>query len=76
MLGPAERMNVSLHSIGRDAPFTRHTHVSHQVLWASEGVLAVSTESADWILPPSRALWIPAGLPHETSSSSVVVTGC
>jgi len=26
------------------------------------------TSDATWVLPPTRALWIPAGLPHETGS--------
>ena len=30
--------------------------------------LTVLTSAATWVLPPTRALWIPAGLPHETAS--------
>ena len=41
----------------------------HQLAWAPAGVLTVLTEGATWVLPPSRALWIPAGLPHETGAS-------
>ena len=29
----------------------------------------VRTDSATWMLPPTRALWIPTGLPHETLSA-------
>jgi AraC-like DNA-binding protein len=32
-------------------------------------VLVVVTETATWVLPPTLALWIPAGLRHETMSS-------
>ena len=49
--------------------FDWHTHEDHQLAWASAGVLTVLTEGATWVLPPSRALWIPAGLPHETGAS-------
>jgi AraC-like DNA-binding protein/quercetin dioxygenase-like cupin family protein len=49
--------------------FDWHTHPEHQLAWAASGVLTVRTESATWVLPPTRALWIPAGLPHETLSS-------
>lgn len=28
------------------------------------------TESATWVLPPTRALWIPAGLRHEVSAAN------
>src|ERR1700761_4718541 len=49
--------------------FDWHTHDDHQLAWASAGVLTVLTEGATWVLPPSRALWIPAGRPHETGAS-------
>src|SRR5580693_10300647 len=50
--------------------FNWHTHEDHQLAWASAGVLTVLTAGATWVLPPTRALWIPAGLPHETGASS------
>jgi AraC-like DNA-binding protein/quercetin dioxygenase-like cupin family protein len=49
--------------------FDWHTHSDHQLAWAARGVLTVRTASATWVLPPTRALWIPAGLRHETLSS-------
>jgi AraC-like DNA-binding protein len=48
--------------------FDWHTHEDHQLAWAISGVLTVLTDQASWVLPPTRALWIPAGLPHETGS--------
>ncbi len=51
--------------------FDWHTHPDHQLAWAASGVLTVRTESATWVLPPTRALWIPAGLRHETLSAGV-----
>jgi AraC-like DNA-binding protein/quercetin dioxygenase-like cupin family protein len=46
--------------------FDWHTHDDHQLAWAASGVLTVRAEATDWVLPPTRALWIPAGLRHET----------
>jgi AraC-like DNA-binding protein/quercetin dioxygenase-like cupin family protein len=46
--------------------FDWHTHDDHQLAWAASGVLTVLTEGATWVLPPTRALWIPAGWRHET----------
>jgi AraC-like DNA-binding protein len=46
--------------------FDWHTHPDHQLAWAASGVLTVRTDSSTWVLPPARALWIPAGLRHET----------
>lgn len=48
--------------------FDWHTHEDHQLAWAPRGVLSVRTAGTAWVLPPSRALWIPAGLRHETLS--------
>ena len=48
--------------------FDWHTHADHQLAWAASGVLTVRTAASTWALPPTRALWIPAGLPHETLS--------
>jgi AraC-like DNA-binding protein/quercetin dioxygenase-like cupin family protein len=49
--------------------FDWHTHPAHQLAWAPSGVLTVRTATAAWVLPPTRALWIPAGLRHETLSA-------
>jgi AraC-like DNA-binding protein/quercetin dioxygenase-like cupin family protein len=49
--------------------FDWHTHPDHQLAWAASGVLTVRTKESAWMLPPSRALWIPAGLRHETLSA-------
>jgi len=48
--------------------FDWHTHEDHQLAWAASGVLSVLTAEATWVLPPTRALWIPAGLRHETAT--------
>jgi len=51
--------------------FDWHTHAEHQLAWASSGVLTVRSGNAAWVLPPTRALWIPAGVRHETLSKGV-----
>jgi AraC-like DNA-binding protein len=54
--------------------FEWHTHGNHQLAWSPEGVLVVLTDGGDsYVLPPSRALWIPAGLVHETRASGAAV---
>jgi AraC-like DNA-binding protein/quercetin dioxygenase-like cupin family protein len=51
--------------------FDWHKHADHQLAWAASGVLTVRTDSSTWVLPPTRALWIPAGLRHETLAAGV-----
>jgi AraC-like DNA-binding protein len=69
MTGAADAMVVVTFPMAPGARFDWHTHVDHQLAWAASGVLAVVTETSTWVLPPTRALWIPAGLRHETMSS-------
>lgn len=49
--------------------FDWHTHGDHQLAWAPSGVLSVRTELTAYVLPPTRGLFIPAGVPHETLST-------
>jgi AraC-like DNA-binding protein len=53
--------------------FEWHQHDEHQLAWSPEGVLVVRTEGGSYVLPPARALWIPAGVSHETTASGVAV---
>lgn len=41
-----------------------HSHPRAQLVYAVEGVMRVTTPSGFWALPPLRALWVPAGVPH------------
>src|SRR6266540_3743730 len=54
--------------------FDRHEHTVPQLAWAHTGVLTVDTAEGTWVLPPSRALWIPAGVPHALGSSGVATS--
>jgi AraC-like DNA-binding protein len=41
-----------------------HDHAQHQLLYPSRGVLTVSTRTGTWLIPPQRAVWLPAEHPH------------
>lgn len=47
-----------------------HHHDTHQLAWASRGVLTMGVDDRLWVLPRSRALWISAGVPHDVRSSA------
>jgi AraC-like DNA-binding protein len=53
--------------------FEWHHHHEHQLAWSPEGVLVVRTRAGSYVLPPTRALWIPAGTSHETRASGAAV---
>ena len=41
-----------------------HTHTAHQLLFASTGAMTVTGDRTSWMIPPGRAVLIPAGIPH------------
>lgn len=53
--------------------FTTHWHTFHQLAWSAQGLLRIRSEQGTWLLPPSIALWIPAGVRHATESVGDVV---
>ena len=49
-----------------------HCHARAQFLYASSGVMSVVTPRASFVIPPQRALWLPAGMMHEVSCRGAV----
>ncbi|MFG1794745.1 AraC family transcriptional regulator [Nocardia sp. NPDC049149] len=49
--------------------FGVHEHPQHQIAWAARGVIVVEVGDDRWVLPPTRALWIPGGIRHETGTT-------
>jgi AraC-like DNA-binding protein len=71
---PADRLlDVVVFEMDAGTSFEAHVHADHQLAWASKGVLTVDCGNETWVLPPTRALWIPAGVRHETSSSGPAI---
>lgn len=50
----------------------RHTHASHQLVYASAGAMTVHTRGASFVVPPSRAVWVPAGVEHAIDITGAV----
>lgn len=46
-----------------------HSHPQHQLAWTRRGVLGIAVGDTHWVLPPTRALWIPAGVVHRTGAT-------
>ena len=49
-----------------------HWHARAQFVFAVEGTMTVRTLRRAWIVPPSRALWVPAQTVHEVQAHGVV----
>lgn len=42
-----------------------HSHLRAQLVYAATGVISVITQSGSFMVPPQRAVWVPAGMEHE-----------
>ena len=51
---------------------SRHQHIRSQLLYASSGVMTVETDTGLWVVPPLRAVWIPAYTHHQIHASGHV----
>ena len=42
----------------------RHSHRKSQLIYAVHGVMVVASAAGQWVVPPTRAIWMPAGIVH------------
>jgi AraC-like DNA-binding protein len=49
-----------------------HFHDRDQLVYAWRGVMTIRTRDDTWVVPPHRAVWIPAKVPHTITMSGLV----
>lgn len=49
-----------------------HRHKRAQLAFAKSGVMVMATRDGDWVVPPHRALWLPAGTEHQLRASTAL----
>jgi AraC-like DNA-binding protein len=54
----------TLQTLGHRQRIDWHDHAKHQLIYPSRGVLRISTGGGSWVVPPLRAVWVPAGVAH------------
>src|SRR5688572_26936733 len=55
------------HFLKADTFVELHSHPWPQLTFSTRGVIRLSTEDGSYIVPPSRALWVPADMPHSVT---------
>ena len=55
-----------------DTLIASHSHFRGQLLYATSGVMIVTTEQGTWVVPSQRAVWIPPGRVHSIECRGVV----
>ncbi|MFG1427714.1 helix-turn-helix domain-containing protein [Roseixanthobacter glucoisosaccharinicivorans] len=74
---PGERQDGFLvATMAKDYPenalVARHSHRRSQLVFASSGVMRITTDSGAWVVPPQRAVWLPPGIEHEIQASGIL----
>lgn len=57
--------NTGIRPIPAGGAIEAHWHDRNQIVYAGRGVLSVTTDAGSWIVPATRAIWVPAGTLHE-----------
>jgi AraC-like DNA-binding protein len=60
--------------LGPTDGFPLHTHERHQLALAARGVLVMTAADRSWVLPRTRALWVPAGVAHSVAVAGASTT--
>lgn len=60
----AQQIGVLATSSAAGDEFAPHTHAQAQMILSIDGVMIVRTGDGNWIVPPGRAVWVPAGIRH------------
>jgi AraC-like DNA-binding protein len=50
----------------------RHRHPTAQLLYAVEGVMVVTTDFGQWVVPTTRGIWLPIGTWHQVRMVTAV----
>ncbi len=64
-----DRTDLPVTALAEDYPnghiTPRHQHPNAQLLHAVRGVMVIDTDYGQWIVPPTRGLWMPSGVEHR-----------
>ncbi|MET0081440.1 MAG: helix-turn-helix transcriptional regulator [Sedimenticola sp.] len=75
-VGKLESLPQSIVAYGREMPkgelLPFHQHQRAQLVYASQGVMSVTTHTASYIVPPQRAVWMPEHVEHQIEALSDV----
>jgi len=53
-------MEVFAADYARGELIAPHQHDTAQIVFAKHGIMRVHTDAGVWVVPPQRALWMPA----------------
>lgn len=61
----AERpLRAKCHTLATDTRVDPHSHPWAQLAWSATGVMRLTAARGTYLVPPSRAVWVPPGVEH------------
>ena len=74
LLGDVPRDVVVIErSFAAGSRYPTHHHQRGQLAYSRQGSISVITRFGHWLVPPGRAVWVPAGVEHEMQMLGPVV---
>jgi AraC-like ligand binding domain len=69
---PESGIQVRPFAVGftKNYTFAKSRSEWHGLIYASAGVMSVHTASGSWVVPPHRAVWVPAGMERRIEVSA------
>jgi AraC-like DNA-binding protein len=58
-------LRVRARAVPAEESFDWHSHPGAQVAYAAHGVIRVSVVDSTWVVPPTRAIWVPPQMAHR-----------
>lgn len=65
---PERPLRAKHSTLAADSQVEPHDHPWAQLAWSATGVLRLTTRGGTYLVPPSRALWIPPGVEHAVTA--------
>src|ERR1700691_1562246 len=60
-----EGVHLVAHEYKKGVRLDTHMHREAQLVYAARGTMQVTTPKGRWLVPPDRAVWVPARLGHS-----------
>lgn len=53
-----------------DVTWPEHEHAESELLWCASGTASLDADGRRWVIPPSLAVWVPAGVRHSAGAAA------
>src|SRR6266700_2584966 len=63
-ISTGDGVHLIANNYGKGVRLDTHVHREAQLVYAAEGTMQVTTPKGRWLVPPDRAVWVPARLAH------------